>query len=399
MYTAKQWVLIDSGSQFGLDKKHFHERLAFGREVLDMVKEGQDMTSWIEKADEPEMFAKSLLTIQDALEGKPNGHLIGLDAASSGPQILSVLGRCEVGMRNTGALGNEVPDLYTTLYEGMEGDSLTRAQVKNATIPFVYGSQQAPETIFGDQAHLFVEEYKRALPAAYAIRGMLLETWDENAYSYTWPMPDGHVAHIEVTVTKDVTGKFKNKSYTQRVQLKQPKKVGMSLPAHVTHSYDGFITREITGRCAWDNKVVEGIAAIKHHFSHGSISEAAEPMKEMEELSEAFNFISIQGFEFIERGCLNGLSDTYLEALFRLGKSVIQYPSFDIRCIHDEFACHANHVSKMQSAYNLILSESYESTWLNVVLQKLTGIDCSNALKAPDPAITEKLKLALYAIH
>ena len=140
MYTAKQWVLIDSGSQFGLDKKHFHERLAFGREVLDMVKEGQDMTSWIEKADEPEMFAKSLLTIQDALEGKPNGHLIGLDAASSGPQILSVLGRCEVGMRNTGALGNEVPDLYTTLYEGMEGDSLTRAQVKNATIPFVYGS-------------------------------------------------------------------------------------------------------------------------------------------------------------------------------------------------------------------------------------------------------------------
>jgi hypothetical protein len=231
MYTAKQWVLIDSGSQFGLDKKHFHERLAFGREVLDMVKEGQDMTSWIEKADEPEMFAKSLLTIQDALEGKPNGHLIGLDAASSGPQLLSVLGRCDIGMSNTGALGYEVPDLYSAIYEQMDCEKLVRSQVKKACVPFVYGSEKAPTEVFGEDAPMFVLAYKTTVPTAYAVRELLLAAWKEDALSYTWPLPDNHTAHIEVFVTEDIKGKFLNKSYIQRIKMKKAKKKGMSLPA------------------------------------------------------------------------------------------------------------------------------------------------------------------------
>ena len=399
MYSPKQWILIDSASQFGLDKKHFSERLAFGREVLSMIQIGEDMSPWIEKADEPEMFAKSILTIQDALIDKPNGHLIGLDAASSGPQILSVLGKCDIGMSNTGALGDEVPDLYTTIYEDMDSEGLTRAQVKKACVPFVYGSQKAPDEVFGEDAPMFVSAYKHTVPTAYAVRELLLAAWDSEALAYTWATPDNHTSHIEVFVTEDIKGQFLNKSYIQRVRLKKAKKKGMSLPAHVTHSYDSFIGRELTGRCGWSHSMVEGIAAIKHHLNHGSIYEAGVDSKELEVLSHEFNFTSIQGFEFIERDCLAGLSDAYLEDLLELGMRCIKYPSFDVRGIHDEFACHANHVTQMQRAYNQILSESYESTWLQSVLKKLTSVDFSGVFPTPDPVITEQLKEAKYAIH
>jgi hypothetical protein len=53
----------------------------------------------------------------------------------------------------------------------------------------------------------------------------------------------------------------------------------------------------------------------------------------------------------------------------------------------------------MQRGYNQILSESYESEWLAVVLKKLTSVDFSQVFPTPDPIITNQLKEAKYAIH
>lgn len=394
----KQWILIDSASQFGLDKKPFQERLAFGREILALIQEGADMTPWIEKAKERELFAKSLITIQDAIDGVPNGHLIGLDAASSGPQLLSVLSRCIIGMSNTGALGEEVPDLYSAIYKNMENEGLTREQVKKACIPFVYGSQKAPERVFGEDAHSFTQAYEKAVPTAYAVREVLLAAWNAEALFHEWMLPDGHTAHVKVMDTVDVKGKFLNKAYTQRVQINRAMKKGMSLPANVIHSYDAFVVREVTGRCAWSTKVVDGIAAIKHHLKHGSLNREPKLLA-LEKLSEEFNFVSIQGYEFIQRDCLDGLSVSYLEKLLALGMSVIKYPSFDIRAVHDELACHANHVGYMQSMYNQVLAESYASSWLEKVLLKLTSVDFKNVFPTPSKEIFKAIQIAQYALH
>lgn len=397
MRTPKQWVLIDCASQFGMDKKPFHERLAFGREILALLQNGADMTPWLEKAKERELFAKSLITIQDAIDGVSNGHLIGLDAASSGPQLLSVLSRCVIGMSNTGALGCDVPDLYTTIYKNMDNEGLTREQVKKACIPFVYGSQKAPERVFGEDAHSFTQAYEKAVPTAYAVREVLLAAWNAEALFHEWVLPDGHTAHVKVMDTVDVKGKFLNKAYTQRVQINRAMKKGMSLPANVIHSYDGFVVREVTGRCAWSTKVVDGIAAIKHHLKNGS--KHTSKLKALEKLSEEFNFVSIQGYEFIQRDCLKGLSERYLRRLLNLGMEVIRYPSFDIRAVHDELACHANHVGYMQSMYNQVLAESYESTWLEKVLLKLTSVDFSKTFPTPQKEVTIMIQSAEYALH
>lgn len=394
MFSPKQWILIDLATQFGMDKALFEDRLAFGRKLMK-----GDMVSRIPEAKEPEMFAKAILAVQDALAERPNGHCIGQDVASSGPQILSVLSRCITGMSNTGALGDKVSDLYTALYKEMDTTDYVREQVKKACVPFVYGSQKAPDNVFGEDSSLFTGAYKTLLPSAYAVRELLLAAWDSEALDYTWIAPDGHVAHIKVMKTVDIEGTFYGTTYTQRISVNEPKKVGMSLPAHVTHTWDSFMLREVTARCGWNQKTVEAIAAIKRHLKVGSTCEASDDLLALEKLSKDFHFVSIQGLEFIERNALGGLSDAYLEALLELGMESIKYPSFDVRGIHDEYACHANHVSQMRKTYNQVMAESYECVWLQKILKQLTGVDFSAVFPAIDPTITSQLKEALYAIH
>lgn len=91
LYTAAQWSLIDLASMFGLDKKPFEERLAWGREQLPIIRKCKGMLDLskhfqdkIDSADEPEIFTASLLNVWDICNGNPSGHYIELDAAASG---------------------------------------------------------------------------------------------------------------------------------------------------------------------------------------------------------------------------------------------------------------------------------------------------------------------------
>lgn len=91
LFTPAQWSLIDLANQYGLDKKDFEERLQFGRDLLPTIRECKGILdldtqfrSYIDEADEPELFTASLLNVWDICRGVPTGHYIELDAAASG---------------------------------------------------------------------------------------------------------------------------------------------------------------------------------------------------------------------------------------------------------------------------------------------------------------------------
>ena len=388
-YSSKQWVLIDAASKYGMDKDTYPERLSWGRELLEDIRNGSDCQGWIETAKEPALFCKAIIAIQDILADATTGHVIGLDAAASGPQLLSIMTHCETGMRNTGALNTgSVPDLYTTIYKNMITQSLelSRDQVKKATVPFVYGSDQAPDNVFGSAAPDFVEAYERTVPLAAMVRTILINAWDESAYFYQYYLPDGALVHLECRINDDFKGNtMGNYSYTYRCAVNRPlksyEKGAKSLVANVTHSCDAFVVREIGARCDYNTKLIKtAITAIESHMEsefkdaeYDAGEHANLELILLEKLWKKFNFLSVTAIELIRNGNLHGLSDEYLLALSEKAHWMLEYNSFRIFTIHDEFKCSPNNIERMRQVYNSIIAELYKSTWLLDTMETLTG--------------------------
>lgn len=410
MYTPSQWIAIDAAAQFGMDKLPFEERLTHGRAFVERVRSTdlneesikEEFMDDIEKAEAPEMFCKSLLSIKDILTGTPNGHLVGLDAASSGPQLLSVLGGCIKGMTNTGVLGEDVPDLYTTIYKEMDNDELTRTQVKKACVPYVYGSDFAPMAVFGEDAEEFVAGYREAVPFAFIARELLINAWNPTALFHEFVLPDGHIAHIEVRDQVSAVGKLLGKSYTYITEVNKAKSKGKgikSLAANVTHGWDAFVVRELGGRCNYNlSTVQQAKEAIAQHTVEGSRATNIE-LKKLETLWKVFNFVSVETLNHLVADQLYGIDDTFLAALLELANSMLAYKPFEVRTTHDEFACQANNVNVMQQTYNNILAESFKSSWLFDIIKILTGKSFHHLKPDFNQDVYEAIKNAKYAIH
>ena len=407
-YSQAQWVLIDAASQFGLDKKPFDTRLEFGRGLVAKLKNTDLTTTAIKKelateiadADEPEMFCKALLTIKDILEGRENGHLIGLDAASSGPQLLSVLGGCLVGMSNTGVLGDNVPDLYTTIYKEMDNDALTRTQVKKACVPYVYGSDFAPQAIFGDDAEEFTEGYSKAVPFAAIARDLMINCWDKDALFHEFTLPDAHIAHVEVRVQEEATGKLLGKSYTYITEVNAPKTRGKgtkSLAANITHGWDAFMVREKGGRANYDPKVIYD--AWTYLTDNRPQIGTNIMLKTLEVLWKRYNFLSVEGLQHIVPLMTSDIDPKYLQALSELAENMLLNKPYAIRTTHDEFAAQANNVSHMKNLYNELLVESYASSWLFDTIESLCGMSFHHLKPKYNQLVSDAIGQAKYAIH
>lgn len=410
LFSPKQWLLIDLASMFGLDKKSFEERLTWGRDVLVYIDAAQDLAElkvvlscYIEEADEPEMFAACAIAIWDACNGKKNGYVLGLDAASSGPQLLSVLGRCLTGMVSTGAIGDEVPDLYTTIVGNVKGFIAARTRVKKATVPHVYASVVVPKKVFTEHYPAFVKAYADTVPAAEWAKNVLVNSWNPKALFHGWQLPDGGFAHCTVIATKDTKGSLGSYTYTFRHDINAPKEFGAkgtkSNAANVTHSYDGYILRELHRRCNYDPiKVNKAIAAITHHLANGS-NFCNLKLRNLAMLATRFNTVSVVGVEHIRKHEMSDIPEEYLLKLRASLKELLNYRPFNVRTIHDEFGTLCNHINRMKHYYNRLLVEAYESTWLMDVIQDLTGTSYHHYLPKVDPEISKLIQENKYAIN
>jgi hypothetical protein len=91
--------------------------------------------------------------MSDIIKSGETAFPIGVDVASSGPQIDTTGIRDEEGMVTTGAISDCVPNLYLDIQKEMQKYlpiNLTREQVKKATVPYVYGSTAVPKAVFGE---------------------------------------------------------------------------------------------------------------------------------------------------------------------------------------------------------------------------------------------------------
>lgn len=404
-YTPSQWVLIDMANQYGMDKEVYSKKLAFGREMLESIKEDQDMSQWIKQADSPALFTKAICAVRDILEGTETGHIIGLDACNSGPAILSALMHCETGMRNTGLIDTGVrPDGYTTIKDNFVSEvEVERAAVKTATVPYAYGSDSKPKQVFGeDLFDEFERAYEKTFPEAYFVRKVLINAWNPKALYHEFTALDGLVGHLECKGSQKTKGELLGYTYTYAHTINRPlipkKDQGTkSLIANVTHGADSHVCRELDNRCNYNPvQISKAIEAIEYHFSVGS-SSANEEFLRLQELAIKHNFVSVYNLENIQWDSLQGAEPVYLNKLKAKLEYLMEYPSFETMSVHDEFKCSPVHVERMRRHYNDIMSELYESPWLLNVIEELTG-DTYEWETPTDPAITEAIRNNNYSI-
>lgn len=243
LFTGYEYVMIDIANQFGLDKELFETR-------INWVKQNHaNLESLMDKADSPILYIKAVRALRDAEAGVPTGFMMGMDACASGPQIMSVLTGCYEGASHTGLVDPQTrSDLYRDTTTAMDAvlasqgflsttGGIDRSAVKEAVMPFFYGSQAKPKEIFGEgtpEYLAFFEALQQITPGAFTLMHELIACWQPFAKHHQWTLPDGFVAKVKVMEAQDKKIEIQElggATFTHRFYENQGSESGLSLAA------------------------------------------------------------------------------------------------------------------------------------------------------------------------
>lgn len=259
------WLKVDLANSYGLDKLTFSERIEFIDNNIDSMLNSPK--EFISKASEPLLFTQALEAYKDGVvNGKEIGHIVRLDATSSGPQIMSVIMRDVKAMRLFNVLGEERNDFYTYVAQCVKDLCPTstvfpkelkevRKLMKKPIMTFFYNSKAKPKEILGGEDskeyQAFIQTLKTSTPGALQLMNTINDCYNPEALYHSWYLPDAHYAYCPVTVVKDKRielhelNKYAKMSY--RYESNEPNKdQWRSLCPNIIHSIDGYIVRFIT---------------------------------------------------------------------------------------------------------------------------------------------------------
>ena len=250
--TGLDMLHIDVANCYGQDKEEWIDRLLWTQCNIDNLR---DLKS---KADEPLLYEKAVLALEEVQQRHPVGHNMFLDATSSGYQIMAALSGCKVTGANTNMVYNgKRNDLYLKMATTMNGiipdtaDRITRAIIKHPTMTTAYNSKKQPETVFGKntpELYAFHDTLATEVPGALVVMDTINQYWDNSATEHTWTLPDGHVSRVLVTdvVTARIeVDELNHTKFSHRFEAIMPSDHGVSLVANIVQSVESYIVREM----------------------------------------------------------------------------------------------------------------------------------------------------------
>ena len=130
-YTPLEYIKIDIANHYGLDREQFEFRIKW-------VDDNHGNLETLEAdAKDKYRYAAAVLALREVEAGKPTGHLVGLDACASGPQIMSALMRDAIGAENTSLIGKDRNCVYVKTTKAMNALLTTARQFSRETIKYV----------------------------------------------------------------------------------------------------------------------------------------------------------------------------------------------------------------------------------------------------------------------
>lgn len=397
-YSPMQYLAIDVANHYGMDKELFETR-------IDWVKENLNHLGWLTpKADKPILFSKAVMALRDALAGKPSGHLIGLDACASGPQIIACFTGCYTSAMNVGLIDPDVrADLYTNVVGAMNmdlapgnkiglGGDMTRAHVKDACVPFFYGSKAKPKEIFteGSEAYnAFFSGMHRTLPGVIKAMEVMEGSWQKFALYHAWDMDDGYHVHAPVMDKVDTpieVDELGGARFTHRFTTNQGSYTGTSLQANITHSTDGLVVREMSHRCNHDKGFLEDqMKLIEKHC------------KQADGVITSRDYMPTLGrLEKINSKNISLYAENYLRQQYELIQRTMDRKSFEMVSVHDEFKCLANYGNELRQTYIDLMVEIAQSNMLQRIINQVRGTN--GKLNKESNDLAEYIKGSNYAL-
>lgn len=406
-----EYILIDVANTLGYDKLTWQERIGKATVLIDSIMDmngeyiKEELFKLVNSADEPAHCLSALMAYKDAIKYNPSGHLIGLDATASGPQILGIItediNACK--LTNTINTGKRV-DMYKDIYEKVQARlgsnlNITRDQVKAAIMQRCYGGTATAKKHFGDYVDVFEEVMGEEMPGVWAFTQLALRIWDDSKTEYNWIMPDNFHVNMEVMDKVYTDFNYKGQDYTFIHNENQATKLGRALGANITHSIDGLINREMFSRCMF-NPSVKKLLNLNANSGKNSNSYYNHPktqkLLDLMDLYHKSGFLSARVLDYVDENTISFLLNSDLNRVIDLIKSLPEKP-FDLLSIHDCFRCHANYGNDVREQYKNCLVELAKSDMLQYLLRQITGSNDITYVK-DEPELYKKIEDEEYAI-
>ena len=384
-FTPKEWLMIDIASKAGMDKAQDGSTLDYATRLLWTLQNIDILESIRSTVKKPAQFIKAVLALRDTENGIPSGHMVNLDSASSGGQLLSTALRCETGMINTGVINSDKPPaLYKTLTDTIQCP-VPLGVAKLALMTYLYGSTAEPEKAFGDDVELFYQGATEVAPRACIFRDIAINAWQPFKDFHQWVMPNGNTVHKRVWQTIDTRVQVPNldsRSFTFRHKVNKGKEFSVSLAADIVHSIDAYIASEMSARSNYDPVVLQSL------------------LKRLECVTEApsdrTKMCSLDTVVHIGED-LSKYDNNYLAQAKELIEYTLAYKPFPIMVTHDDFGCHPNNTQRMREHYNRLLWELYHSNIIQDILEQVTGVRYDQF--PLDPVLADKILDADYPLN
>lgn len=406
----------------GSDKETLEVQVALGKKLIPMLPALSTMEGVKEFSQSHVLEASNVRGVM-SLSNDILNHQFGwvpLDTASSQSLITSAITRDNRCLNEIFHLNTNMPsDIYTTIGEEIRntfnlGD-IPRKVIKKALMAWGYGgsaglcslTQTKPE-----QLERVMEDISNELgfQGIYAMRQACLDAWDEDALEHEWELPDGYEIHQVITqdtFARDMfTGQYVYPAKRVEITLNGKQrgidcrwsKVGKrskkesgtrSIGANLIHSLDAFLMRELVRRCKQDFviKPEEFKEVIEYSFDIKVKDPKAEDLYRMWQETNvvSLNILNHLSYE-------DYLPRPYWEAICQVIDDLPK-EGFDIRPIHDEFACLPRYANEMRYQFNHLIAELYLSTILQYFSKQFRLLD----IKPIDEAKPEMVKQILEA--
>lgn len=380
LFTSEEYQKIDIANKYGLDKLNWIDRIKW------FNSNENNLANVVDEAEEPASFYASLKAYNLGKAGGSVGYPISLDATSSGVQMLAALTRD----KKAASLSNIVDvgyreNLYSAIHNKI-GNIVEYEKVKKAIMTSVYGSEERPKEAFGNKYDLFCSVMNKEMPRVWMLTSIMLDLWDEQAYSYKWIMPDGFNVIQEVMASKWTTFSFKGTHYNYHHYVNEPIKRGergsRSLLANVAHSLDGFVNRELTRRAMHDPEQIKEVlnTLAERPRDANPSGRQADNLKRLWGFYKAYNILSARVLDYI-----NPYTSAIIDEPKAIYKLINTFPKkpFEVISIHDMFRVHPNYGNDVRKLYNHILADINESDFFNYVMSSLIGKPISFNLGSP----------------
>jgi len=410
--TGYDWLLCDIANQHysGLDKLTFDKRIEWTKTNIDSL----ELEVFAEDWKTQPQYIKAVMALRKAQQGIPTGHLVGVDATCSGAQIMSVLTGCHVGAEATGLVNpDRRADLYTDCTAQMNLEpginvNVPRADIKQALMTVLYGSEKQPEIIFGkdsEELALFYKTVSALVPGAVRLLSVLRNSWQPMALKHSVELPDGFHAHLPVMAQNEAKIEIDELNhstfqFTWTENLGAEK--GLSNIANAVHATDAYVLRSVIRRCNYDEFLYDwaqfklGEVLLFRALGDDPSYTSNDDVDRFIKLYERTGMADVVIIPHLCDYSIAALSTAHIQGLLKIVDSMTHKP-FPVMCVHDAFYSHPNNVNNVRKHYKNILAEMSESTLLDSLLTDLYGHECEFEKMGSEP-LGNKIRNSQYAL-